>query len=106
MPKDVITKHLRTVIDKVWNKWGKATTFDLEVFNAALGLAGEAGEVCDLIKKSYFHGDRPGRREQLLLELGDVYFYLSKIQDLYGFTTEEVLEANKEKLFERHEVRK
>ncbi len=101
---DIITKHLRKVVDKVWNKWGLARTENEELFNASLGLAGEAGEVCDLIKKMHFHDYKKGRRAELLLELGDCYFYLSKIQDLFGFTTEEVLEANKQKLFERHDI--
>ena len=104
MPKDLIQKHLDDVVSQVWNYWGKAETEKEEIFNAALGLAGECGEVCDILKKLYFHEDREDRQEQLLHELGDVYFYLGKIQDMFGFTTAEVLEANKEKLFLRFNI--
>ena len=101
MPKDIIQKHLDNEINPRWNWWDKAETEKDEVMNAVIGLAGEAGEVCNVVKKMYFHDERPGRKEALLLELGDVYFYLAKVQDLFGFTTAEVLNANKEKLEER-----
>ena len=104
MPKDIIQEHLDTVVNRVWNHWGKAETEKEEVFNAALGLAGECGEVCDILKKMAFHEDRDGREIHLLKELGDVYFYLAKIQELFGFTTAEVLGMNKTKLFERFNV--
>ena len=40
----------------------------------------------------------------MLEELGDVYFYLLKVQNLWGFTTDEILDYNRKKLFERYEV--
>lgn len=40
-----------------------------------LGLLGEIGEVCDLIKKLTLH-DHPISGTELALELGDVYWYL------------------------------
>jgi NTP pyrophosphatase (non-canonical NTP hydrolase) len=71
------------------------------IINTALGLAGEAGEVCDLIKKNAFH-DKPYKREDLLKEFGDVLWYLYAIIDHTGFTVEEVMIANIEKLRARH----
>ena len=107
MPRDLIQKHLDDVVNPLWNYWGMAKTEKEEIFNAALGLAGEAGEVADIIKKIYFYENKKGhptREEQLLKELGDVYFYLAKTQDLFRFTTAEVLDTNKTKLFERFNI--
>lgn len=69
--------------------------------NAALGLAGEAGEVADLIKKNVFHG-RPLDVPDLLAELGDVLWYLSWLADLHGSSLEEVASRNIDKLRRRH----
>jgi NTP pyrophosphatase (non-canonical NTP hydrolase) len=71
------------------------------IINAALGLAGEAGEVCDLIKKNAFH-EKPYKREDLQKELGDVLWYLFAMIDHTGFTPEEIMRANIDKLRARH----
>ena len=42
---------------------------------SAFGLCGESGEVADLIKKSFFH-HHPFEKNNILLELGDVTWYL------------------------------
>jgi NTP pyrophosphatase (non-canonical NTP hydrolase) len=72
--------------------------------NAVLGLAGEAGEVADQVKKWQYHTEKSFEfhREKLVSELGDVYFYLLKLQDLTGITTEECIAANRAKLESRH----
>lgn len=46
--------------------------------NMALGVVGELGEVVDLVKKFKYHG-KPFNKEQLTLELGDVWFYCTAI---------------------------
>ena len=45
-------------------------TPEQQLANAALGLAGEAGEVADTLKKHLFHA-RPLDREAVVKELGD-----------------------------------
>jgi hypothetical protein len=49
----------------------------------ALGLAGEAGEVVDLIKKVEGHG-HPLDRNKLQGELGDLLWYTARLAELYG----------------------
>lgn len=53
---------------------------------AALGLMGEAGEVCEVIKKRV-RGDEGAHvsDEKLLLELGDVWFYFNLVHLQWGF---------------------
>lgn len=67
----------------------------------ALGLAGEAGEVADLVKKHAFHGhmlDRLG----LFHELGDVAWYLAAVCEEMGWNLSDVLQANLDKLSARY----
>lgn len=74
----------------------------------ALGLNGEAGEVADEIKKIIRNDDgiiTPERRAKLKLELGDVGWYWLRMIKEFGFTVDEVMEANIEKLSKRYEHR-
>ena len=75
---------------------------------AALGLAGEAGEVADQIKKNRYHGRLPDHEhdEKMLLELGDLLWYFALMCDVYGLTLEEVMQTNIEKLRQRGALRK
>ena len=68
---------------------------------AALGLAGEAGEVADLYKKQ-FEQDRTITRDQLMIELGDVLWYVARIASIEGIKLSEVADANIEKLRARY----
>ena len=78
-----------------------AAPHDNELANYGLGIAGEAGEVADLIKKAVFHGHEVGK-EDVKKELGDVLWYASQIARLAGLTREEVAKVNIDKLMERY----
>lgn len=71
----------------------------LEIF--ALGLAGEAGEVCDLIKKHFGHGHELDV-DKLKLELGDVLWYVAGLAHLLDLNLSEVAYANLDKLKKRY----
>lgn len=69
-----------------------------------LGLAGEAGEVAEKIKKIV--RDKRGQpvntdREAILKELGDVLWYISQIATEFGFSLEDVAQTNLDKLASR-----
>lgn len=68
----------------------------------ALGLIGEAGEISEKVKK-WLRGDRELDREGLLKELGDPLWYLASLADDLGFTLQEVVDTNFEKLTSRKE---
>lgn len=67
----------------------------------ALGLAGEAGEVVELIKKHLGHGHELDR-DKLCKELGDVLWYVATLADAAGIRLEEVALKNVQKLRERY----
>lgn len=71
-----------------------------------LGLVGEAGEAAEHVKKSLRLGEynKPLDKYKLILELGDVLWYLTKIADKIGFTLEEVARFNIEKLADRYQA--
>lgn len=69
--------------------------------NAALGIAGEAGEIADIVKKGLYHHHYVDS-EKMLKELGDELWYLAWMADLWGYTLEDVARANIEKLWQRY----
>ncbi len=69
---------------------------------AAMGLAGEAGEVLELFKKRFEGKTETVDRARLVEELGDVLWYLAMVADLHGITLEEAACGNLVKLRERH----
>lgn len=68
---------------------------------AAMGLAGEAGEAVDLIKKHLFHG-HPLDRDKLTKELGDVLWYAAVLAHMNGVAFADVAAANVVKLRKRY----
>ncbi len=69
--------------------------------NACLGLAGECGEVCDIVKKALFQGhalDRAG----LIEEAGDVLWYLAELAAGLGVSLEDMAVQNEMKLRRRY----
>jgi NTP pyrophosphatase (non-canonical NTP hydrolase) len=70
---------------------------------AAMGLAGECGEVMEHLKKHYRDGKVPG--EALKLELGDLLHYLTVIAMAYGWTLDDLAIANMHKLNARYAAR-
>ena len=62
-----------------------------------LGLIGEAGEVSEKVKKNV-RGDGPLDNQAVAKELGDVLFYLVALAAHLGYTLEDIIGINVEKL--------
>lgn len=87
----------RTLIDAP----GTFSDMDIMIIWNAIGLAGEAGEVANLVKKGIFH--RHGLDvDKVLDELGDVLWYVSSLCDELGFSLEDVMAYNIDKLRKRY----
>lgn len=69
----------------------------------ALGLAGEAGEVAEKVKKAWRNktGLENGKAEAVAFELGDVFWYLACVATSIGYTLEQIAEMNVIKLADR-----
>ena len=71
-----------------------------------LGLAGEAGEVAEKVKKIL--RDKNGQvdeetRATLQKELGDVLWYITQTASEMGLSLEDIAQGNLDKLFKRKE---
>lgn len=67
----------------------------------ALGLAGEAGECAEKVKKIIRDGTYEPK--QIAKEIGDVLWYVTRLANELGFTLQEIAEMNVSKLADRKE---
>ncbi len=67
----------------------------------AVGVAGEAGEVVEVVKKGVFH-QQGIDREKLLKEIGDCLWYLAGLCSVMDVDMSTVMEQNIEKLKTRY----
>ncbi len=75
------------------------------VLNTVLGLAGECGELVELIKKELYH-KVPMARDAVIKELGDQHYYwteaVSALGSMLKFNVQDVIAANSKKLRDRY----
>lgn len=89
----------------VWSRLSEKARASVEnlMANAAMGLAGECGEVIEHIKKEQFHSKKLNHQE-FILELGDVRFYYTCLLIAAGVSDAEVVLGNVQKLEGRKPV--
>ena len=71
---------------------------------AGIGLAAESGEFLEIVKKMVFQG-KPwsvDNREHLIIELGDVMWYVAQACMALDISFDEVIEGNIKKLEKRY----
>ena len=71
---------------------------------AGVGLAAESGEFLEIVKKMVFQGKpwNDDNREHLIIELGDVMWYVMQACMALGVSLDEIVEGNVEKLKKRY----
>jgi|5_EtaG_2_1085323.scaffolds.fasta_scaffold208050_1 NTP pyrophosphatase (non-canonical NTP hydrolase) len=69
--------------------------------NWALGIAGEAGEYCELIKKRNFHG-KDLDIQDAKSELGDILYYVAMAASNLNLGLDDVAKENVKKLLARY----
>lgn len=92
--------HEFDAYQKLAERTAKRTNNDNDVqryANFGMGLAGEAGETCDYLKKVVFHGHELDK-DQLCKELGDVLWYVATLATTAGLSLGEIARANVVKL--------
>lgn len=75
------------------------------LLHMAVGIAGEAGELLDAIKKTTIY-NKPLDLDNVIEELGDLEFYMEGLRQRIGITREECTSANIEKLSKRYHMGK
>lgn len=73
-----------------------------ELLHAAIGIAGEAGELLDTVRKHVFDG-QPLDRDNVIEELGDIEFYMMAAMMNIGVLRPHLQELNMAKLSKRYE---
>ena len=71
------------------------------VLNAALGLSGEVGEFNDIIKKWIFH-EKQLDIDHAKKEAGDICWYLAMLCESFGWSLDEIMQINIDKLKARY----
>lgn len=102
----VYTGHMndyqgRAALTALYPDSGTGSVFALSY--VALGLAGEAGEISNKVKKLLRDGDTPELREAIAAELGDVLWYLARAAEEIGLPLGVVADRNLTKLASRAE---
>ncbi len=73
----------------------------LQMLHAALGMAGEVGEVIELVKKQLMY-DKAFTKDAMVKELGDVLWYMSVMLRNIDSNFDEVMQTNIDKLKARY----
>lgn len=79
----------------------KALSVDEHIINGALGLAGESGEVADMVKKYKMQGHALDV-EHLAFELSDCLWYIAETATAIGYDMETIMQMNIDKLRKRY----
>ena len=74
------------------------------LLTAGVGINAEGGEFLEIIKKMVFQGKpwNDDNREHLIIELGDLLWYVAQATQALGVSFEEVIETNVNKLKKRY----
>ena len=74
------------------------------ILTASVGLASEAGEFSEVVKKIIFQGKsfNDESKENMKKELGDCLWYMAQACISLGFTFEDLFKSNVEKLSSRY----
>lgn len=100
-PEEYTKQCRRTEARKDWEDVVGQAADNIRLLHTTMGIATEAGEVLDILKKDIFY-NREFDREHFLKELGDVLWYLTMAADIVGSNLETVMDMNVAKLAARY----
>ena len=81
----------------------KGDTREGMLTHAALGVAGEAGELVDALKKHVIYG-KPLDLENVKEEIGDLRFYLEALCNVLDLNDQSIIQGNMNKLAKRYKA--
>ena len=92
-------KEYQDLSKKTSKQYSEGSIFGILI--SALGLAGEAGETADYLKKVYGHGHKLDI-VKLKKEIGDCLWYAADLCTRHNISLDDVASLNIEKLKERY----
>ena len=104
---DVVTSHpskdYQCFIESLSSLNGKSANIE-RLLTAAVGISAEGGEFMEIVKKIIFQGKpwNDDNREHLIIELGDVCWYVMQACMALDVSLDEVVEKNVNKLKKRY----
>ena len=97
------SKDYKSFLDSIEYLDGEGSNIQ-RLLTAAVGMSAESGEFLEIVKKMVFQGKpwTDDNREHLIIELGDVLWYVAQACMALDISFEEVLERNVKKLEKRY----
>ena len=97
------SKDYKSFLDSIEYLDAKGSNIQ-RLLTAAVGISAEGGEFMEIVKKMVFQGKpwNHDNREHLIIELGDVMWYVMQACAALNVTLDEVIEGNVEKLKKRY----
>ena len=97
------SKNYQSFLESLSALDGKGANIE-RLLTAAVGISAEGGEFMEIVKKVIFQGKpwNVDNREHLIIELGDVMWYVMQACAALNVTLDEVIEGNVEKLKKRY----
>ena len=99
--KKITTEEYLKLAERTESLHANFEKYDPRTIHGVVGLAGEAGELLDNIKKVIFYGLEPNKKN-LKEELGDSLWYIAQICRAENWTIEELMAENIDKLLIRY----
>ena len=97
------SKDYKSFLDAIKYLDGEGSNIH-RLLTAAVGISAEGGEFMEIVKKMVFQGKpwNHDNREHLVIELGDVMWYVMQACAALNVTLDEVIEGNVDKLKKRY----
>ena len=97
------SKDYQCFIESISSLDGKGANIQ-RLLTAAVGISAEGGEFMEIVKKMVFRGKpwNDDNREHLIIELGDVMWYVMQACAALEVTLDDVIEGNVNKLKKRY----
>ena len=97
------SKDFVALTDRLVELDGKGANIE-RLLTAGVGINAEGGEFLEIIKKMVFQGKpwTDGNREHLIIELGDLLWYVAQATQALGISFDEVIATNVKKLERRY----
>ena len=97
------SKDFVALADRLVELDGKGANIE-RLLTAGVGINAEGGEFLEIIKKMVFQGKpwTDDNREHLIIELGDLLWYVAQATQALGISFDEVIATNVKKLEKRY----